>query len=103
MPAKTKKDLEDENKMLRGKLKELKEKLEQNIATQSEEVGTNPKLALGLYKDGTDYKIVRIQYDPEKQVAKFESSTDASKNPLSPDLAKFSFEELVSEEIFGKL
>jgi hypothetical protein len=98
----TKKELEEQLKTLKGKLKEALDQLKEATNKVDPDLGDSPQRALGLFYDN-GYKFARIDYNPETKSAELVSVEEASKVPDSMDLAKFEFENTVLEEIFNKL
>lgn len=99
----TKKELEEQVKLLKKALKEAKEAFTEVSNKVDPDLGDSPKRALGLFFDGEGYKFAKIDYNPDTKSAELVSIDDASKVPLSVDLAKFEFENTVLAEIFNKL
>jgi hypothetical protein len=99
----TKKELEDQIKTLKDKIKSLHSDLKESFASASSEVGEHPLTALGLVKIEGVYKIVRVLYNPLTKTTKLDSIFDADKNTKSAELATFRFDEKVQEEIFSKM
>ena len=98
----TKKELEEQLKTLKGKLKDALEQLKEASNKVDPDLGDSPHRALGLFYDN-GYKFARIDYNPDTKSALLVSVEEASKVPDSMDLAKFEFENTVLEEIFNKL
>ncbi len=98
----TKKELEEQLKTLKAKLKEALDQYKEASNKVDPNLGDNPHRALGLFYD-EGYKFARIDYNPETKSAELVSIEKASKVPNSMDLAKFEFENTVLKEIFNRL
>jgi len=99
----TKKELEEQIKVLKGKIKQLSSELKEASSATNEDLGDNPQRALGLFKKNNKYHLARIDYNPETGAAELFSVADADRNPRSPELATFRFDEVAQEEIFERL
>jgi hypothetical protein len=99
----TKKELEDQVKVLKGTIKQLKAELKEASMATNEDLGDSPQRALGLFKKNGKYQLARVDYNPETGAAEIFSIADSDKNPLSFELASFRFDEIVQEEIFERL
>ena len=98
----TKKEMEDQLKVLKGTIKQLKSELKEVSSATNEDLGDNPERALGLFKKDGRYQIARIDYNPDTGAAEIFSVADSDKNPLSMELATFRFDETAQEEIFER-
>ena len=101
---KTKAQLEDQIDLLKDKVRNLSKDLNASLTAPTGDLGEKPHKAFGLFKDDSGHhKFAKFLYNPETKVVEFEAIDDASRVPLSPDLAKFNLEELISDEIFKRL
>lgn len=99
----TKAELETQVKTLKAKLKELTQEFKESVVSQKAELGENPHQALGLYYDGTDYKLVRINYNPENRACEIDSINPASRLPNDISMAEMGFQKAYAEEMKKRL
>ena len=97
----TKKELEDQVKILKNKIKDLNVELKEASKVDNSDLGENPLIALGLFKKDGKYQLARVKYNPITGATQLFSVSDSDKNPLSAELATFRFDETVQEEIFS--
>lgn len=99
----TKKELEEQVVSLKEMLKKVNEELKTRLNDVEPELGDRPHKALGLFKDGKNYKLVTIDYNPENNACKVVSMEDASRVPEAAHMAKHNLEEAVEEQIIKRL
>lgn len=99
----TKKELEEQVVSLKGMLKKVNEELKTRLNDVEPDLGDNPYRAIGLFKVGKEYKLARIDYNPENNASKVVSIDNASRVPEAAHMAKHSLEEAVEEEIIKRL
>lgn len=100
---KTKAKLEEENKVLRGEVKTLAEKLKEALNMSSGELGSDPELAVGLYKRDGNYYMAKIKFNPETKVAEIESLDFADRSQKASHMAQLNAEKYLIDVIFDKL
>ena len=100
----TKKELEDQVKQLKEKIKDLTNELKVSLSPKEDaDLGERPHRAIGLFKDKEAYKFARIDYNPETKATVFTSIEDASRVPDAAHLAKYNLEEIITDEIIARL
>lgn len=92
-----------ETKVLRKEVKSLKEKLKEVLSTDNGELGDNPHIAMGMYKDGRNYMMIQIAYNPETKAVKILSQEPASRLPEASHMAVAGAENFLADVILDRL
>ena len=104
MSTATKKELEDQIKELKTRLKEYMGLAEERDTLKSATLSELPNTAVGLFRNEKGlYKRVLLKYCPKSNQAVIESIEDASRLPEDRLMAQFEIEDLLHNRVFKEI